>query len=71
MFIQVFFFKLDMYVIDELFIGFDLILMKCFVDMFKVEKDWGVGIFMCIYVFDIVEKICDWFYMIEKGFLFF
>lgn len=57
--------KLDIYIIDELFIGFDLILMKLFIDMLIVEKERGVGILMCIYVLDIVEKICDCFYLLD------
>lgn len=70
MLIQAFLSKPDMYVIDEPFIGLDPISTKRFVDMLKAEKERGAGILMCTHVLDTAEKICDRFYMIEKGSLF-
>ncbi len=70
MLIQAFLSKPDIYVIDEPFIGLDPISTKRFVDMLKAEKDRGAGILMCTHVLDTAEKICDRFYMIEKGSLF-
>ncbi|WP_456279665.1 ABC transporter ATP-binding protein [Bacillus sp. K7] len=70
MLIQAFLSKPDMYVIDEPFIGLDPISTKRFVDMLIDEKQRGAGILMCTHVLDTAEKICDRFYMIEKGSLF-
>ncbi|MCY8508864.1 ABC transporter ATP-binding protein [Bacillus mojavensis] len=70
MLIQAFLSKPDMYVIDEPFIGLDPISTKRFVDMLKAEKERGAGILMCTHVLDTAEKICDRFYMIDKGSLF-
>lgn len=70
MLIQAFLSKPDIYVIDEPFIGLDPISTKRFVDMLKAEKERGAGILMCTHVLDTAEKICDRFYMIEKGSLF-
>ncbi|MGF7532207.1 ABC transporter ATP-binding protein [Bacillus mexicanus] len=70
MLIQAFLSKPDMYVIDEPFIGLDPLSTKRFVDMLKAEKERGAGILMCTHVLDTAEKMCDRFYMIEKGSVF-
>ncbi|MBY8913097.1 ABC transporter ATP-binding protein [Bacillus sp. YC2] len=67
MLVQAFLAKPDIYVIDEPFIGLDPISTKLFTDMLISEKERGAGILMCTHVLDTAEKICDRFYLMDKG----
>lgn len=59
--------KLDVYIVDEPFIGLDPRATKDFLELLEEERRRGAGVLMSTHVLDTAEKICDDFILISAG----
>lgn len=67
MIICVFVVFLSLFIVDELFLGLDLLVILDLINFLVEEKVKGKFILMLIYVLDFVEKMCDCFVILYKG----
>lgn len=62
-----FVYELDVWILDELLIGFDLKFVYILKEMMREYVDKGKIVFFFIYVLEVVEKLCDCVVIINKG----
>ena len=59
--------EVDVYVVDEPFIGLDPNATKKLLYLLEYEKSRGAGILLSTHVLDTAEKICDSFVLLSEG----
>ncbi|WP_096152896.1 MULTISPECIES: ABC transporter ATP-binding protein [Bacillus] len=59
--------EVDLYVIDEPFIGLDPNATKKLLNLLEYEKRRGAGILLSTHVLDTAERICDSFVLLSDG----
>lgn len=67
MILCVFLIEFFLYIIDELFLGLDLLVINVLFELMVEMKKEGVGILMFMYILVIVEKYCDCFVVLYNG----